>query len=393
MGLKILFVTPYIPSPVRVRPYAFIRELAALGHQITLVCLAQPAWENQYLSEIAPYCQDIHPVYLDRGEPYLNCLASLPTAMPLSVAYCRSRRGRKVVEDLAKSGCYDLVHTEFLRAAPLTAGLNGHPKVFDAVDSLTLTYRRGLSAAYVPPSQRLIALAEWLKMRHFEPRILKQYDRVVVSSPADSRTLEGAGCGQTCLITNGVDASYFSFYEGPRNGETIVFLGKMSYYVNVASVLWFYHQVFPLIRRQRPAARLKIVGRDPVQKILALAADGAVQVTGSVPDVRPHLFEAAVSICPMVAGAGIQNKMLEAMATGTAVVATSLACQALQVESGCEVLIGDSAEEFAAHVLNLLDHEALRHRLAQNARHYVEEQHVWARAAQHLETIYNDLVN
>jgi sugar transferase (PEP-CTERM/EpsH1 system associated) len=386
-------VTPYIPSPVRVRPYAFIRELAARGHQITLICLAQPAWEEQYLPEVASYCQKIHLVHLDRWEPYLNCLASLPTAMPLSVAYCRSRRGRELVEALVRSGRYDLVHTEFMRAAPLTADLNSRPKVFDAVDSLTLTYRRSLSAAYVSPPRRLIALAEWLKVRRFEPKIMHCFDRVVISSPADGRVLEDAGCGQTSVIANGVDTSYFSFSEGPRHEETIVFLGKMSYYPNVASVLWFYHQVFPLIRRQRPAAKLKIVGRNPVPKIMALTADKAVQVTGSVPDVRPYLSEAAVSICPMVTGAGIQNKMLEAMAAGAAAVATSLACQALQVESGRDVLIGDSAEEFASHVLNLLDHKDLRDQLARNARRYVEEYHVWARTAQQLETIYNNLVN
>jgi len=393
MGLNILFVTPYIPSPVRVRSYAFIRELAARGHRITLVCLEQPAWENKYLPEIAPYCQEIHPIYLDQWKSYFNCLASLPTVTPLSVAFCRSSRGRKVIEALLQNGSYDLIHTEFVRAAPLTADLNGHPKVFDAVDSLSLTYRRCLSAPYVSPFQRLLALAEWLKMRRFEPLILHQFDQVLVSSSADGRALQDAGCDQPCLVTNGVDTSYFSFYDGPRHPETIVFLGKMSYYVNVASVLWFYHQVFPLIRRQKPGVRLKIVGRNPVKKILSLTADKAVQVTGSVPDVRPHLCEALVSICPMVTGAGIKIKILEAMAVGTPVVATSLACQALQVEPGSEVLIGDSAEEFAAHVLDLLDNEYMRCRLTQNARHYLEEHHVWARVAEQLEAIYNDLVS
>jgi len=261
------------------------------------------------------------------------------------------------------------------------------------VDCLTLAYRRSLSAAYVSPPRRLVALAEWLKMRRFEPKIVHRFDRVVVSSPADGQALESTGGSRTSLITNGVDTSYFSFHQGSREEQTIVFLGKMSYYVNVASVLWFYHQVFPLIRRVKPAIRLKIVGRSPVGKITALAADEAVEVTGSVPDVRPYLSGATISVCPMVTGAGIQNKMLEAMAVGTPVVATSLACQALQVEPGCEVLVGDSPEEFAAHVLDLLDDGRLRSQLALSARRYVEEYHVWARAAGQLGAIYTDLVH
>jgi glycosyltransferase involved in cell wall biosynthesis len=325
-------------------------------------------------------------------ERYLNCLASLPTGTPLSVAYCRSRQARQLVEELVERGCYDVIHTEFVHATPFIAGLDGRPKVYDAVDSLTLTYRRSLSAAHVPPHRRLVALFEWLKMRRFESRVLRHFDRVVVSSPADREALERAGGNGVTVVPNGVSVRYFAFREEPRDEETIVFLGKMSYYVNVASVLWFYREVFPLIRRQRPRVRLKIVGRDPTPRITALAADDAVEVTGTVPDVRSHLARATVSICPMITGAGIQNKVLEAMAVGTPTVATTIACQALTVESGHDVLIADSAEAFAAGVLELLDDEGLRRQLTSNARRYVEQHHTWEIVGRQLEEIYNDLL-
>jgi sugar transferase (PEP-CTERM/EpsH1 system associated) len=390
-SLRILFVTPYVPSTVRIRPLAFIRELARQGHQVTLACLVQPEWESAFLPEVSPYCQAVYPVYLKRFEPYLHTLASLPTSVPLSVAYCRSNEFNELIRRLIDQGNFDFVHTEFVRAAPATITIKGFPKLFDAVDSLSLAYRRSISAAQVPPKQRLVALVEWLKLHSYEPRILQSFDQVIVSSPADRQSLEKNGA-RVEVIPNGVDIEYFSFYAGPRDEATIVFLGKMSYYVNVASVMWFYRQVLPLIRRHHPEVKFKIVGRSPAPAISALASDPGIEVTGTVPDVRPYLAQARLSICPMVSGAGIQNKMLEAMAVGAPCVATSLACQALQTVPDQEVVVANSAEEFAAAVCELLDHPARRQQLAEQARRYIERCHVWSCIGESLHQTYRSLL-
>lgn len=396
-ALKILFVTPYVPSSVRVRPYAFIRELAKRGHRVTLVCLVQPAWEAQYLSEVQPFCEVIYPIFLSRFESYVRTLTSLPTQTPLSVAFCRSEPLDLLLEHLNRQENFDLIHTEFMRAAPSTLHLNGRPKVYDAVDSLTLAYWRSLSAAHVHLVQRLVALVEWLKMRRYEPSILPHYDRLLVSSPADKEAMlaaprRTAANHNVTVIPNGVDMEQFSYQDGPREPETIVFVGKMSYYVNVASVLWFYRQVLPLIRRQRPNVKLQIVGRNPSSKILALKDDPNVEVTGTVPDVRPYLTRAAVAICPMVTGAGIQNKMLEAMAVGAPCVSTSLACQALQIVPGQEVMVADSAENFAEATLELLGSPGLRGQVAEKGRRYVEKYHAWDQIGDCLNQVYDSLV-
>jgi sugar transferase (PEP-CTERM/EpsH1 system associated) len=389
MSLRILFVTPYVPSSVRIRPLALIRELARRGHQVTLVCLVQPEWEARYLKEVTPYCQAVHPVYLKRLEPYPRLAASLFTPQPLSVAYCDSPSFRRTVESLAQREAFDLVHTEFVRAAPATMGLNGRPKVFDLVDSTALAYRRSIRAAQVPWKQRMVAVIEWSKLRSYERQIVRRYDRALISSPADAGELQSDRPLE--VLPNGVDLTYFAYDTGKRKEAEITFLGKMSYYVNVASVLWFYRQVFPRIRQARPEARLVIVGRDPAQEILALAEDPAVEVTGTVADVRPYLQRATLTICPMVSGAGIQNKMLEAMAVGAPCVATSLACQALQIQPGREALVADSAADFAQSVIALLENAQKRQELAEAGRRYVERCHDWQAIGAKLENVYLSL--
>jgi glycosyltransferase involved in cell wall biosynthesis len=165
----------------------------------------------------------------------------------------------------------------------------------------------------------------------------------------------------------------------------------MSYYVNVASMRWFYKEVLPLVRKEKPEVQLKIVGRNPPTGILRFMKDNQVEVTGNVPDVRPYLAQAAVAICPMVTGSGIQNKLLEAMAAGTPCVVSPIAAQALQARNGEEMLIGENAQKFADCVLKLLRDRSLGEKLSYQARQYVERSHNWQAVGGGLDTIYQGL--
>ena len=389
--MRILFVSPYVPSSVRIRPFAFIRELARLGHQVTLACLVQPAWEEEYLDEICPYIDELHTITPGRIAPALRTLASLPTRTPLSVAYCYSPEFERLVEHLVQKNSYDLLHTEFIRSVPATAHLTGLPKVYDAVDSLALAYRRSLSAANVSTMQRLVALLETFKMPSYEIAALQHYDRVLVSSPVDRDVLGKHSAEHVTVIQNGVELDYFAFQKNHKQPYTIAFLGKMSYYVNVASVLWFYRQVFPIIRAEIPQARFKIVGRSPAKAIQKLAVDPSVEVTGTVADIRPHLRQATIAIGPMTSGSGIQNKLLEAMALGTPCVATSFAAQALGAKPGQEILVADEPQAFAQAVISLLQNPAQAEAIAFQARQYVEREHNWNAIGRQIDSIYHSL--
>jgi glycosyltransferase involved in cell wall biosynthesis len=136
--------------------------------------------------------------------------------------------------------------------------------------------------------------------------------------------------------------------------------------------------------------RLTIVGEAPpaFARRAARRRPARLEVAGRVPDVRPYLARAAVAVCPMPYAAGIQNKVLEAMATETAVVADPPACAALAVDSGREVLIARAPEEFADAILRLLADGALRRRIARAGRAYVERHHRWDESVSRLEAVY-----
>ena len=161
-------------------------------------------------------------------------------------------------------------------------------------------------------------------------------------------------------VENGVDADYFDaslvlpnpfLDDKPR----IVFIGAMNYLPNVDAVSWFVHSALPEIRRHHPDAEFWIVGSNPVARVQHLARQSGVHVTGTVSDVRPFLAHASCAVAPLRIARGVQNKVLEAMAMGSVVVATREACEGLTAVSGRDLLMADGAIDLAAHVSRVLN--------------------------------------
>jgi glycosyltransferase involved in cell wall biosynthesis len=152
-----------------------------------------------------------------------------------------------------------------------------------------------------------------------------------------------------------VDVASFRAEDPPAGTPTVVFCGVMNYAPNEAGALWLGRHVWPLVTRQRPDARLVIVGASPTAAVSALArADGGITVTGSVPDVRPYLWQGAVSVAPLMTARGTQNKVLEAVAAGLPCVVTPAVAAGLPAEVAPAVRVADGAEGFADAVLGLL---------------------------------------
>jgi len=391
--MRILYITPYVPSLIRVRPYNLIKYLSRRRHLVTVLSLQSTEQEEKDARELQNCCHLVETVKLTKQQSLLNCFKALPTMTPLRAAYCHSLAMQRLIGRVLKEEQFDIVHVEHLRGAHFGTALAGVPKVYDSVDCISLLFEKALHSA---PSlaSRFIARLELGRMRRYEGRLISQYDKVLVTSPQDKEALlelDGRSHEQDqekriVVLPNGVDLEYFAFANGDRAPETLLFSGKMSYHANVAAASHLAQEVMPLI--WAPGVKLEIAGENPPQAICALAKDERVRVTGFVPDLRPYLARATLSVSPMRYSVGMQNKVLEAMATGTPVVASSQACSALKVRDGTHLLVADDPAAFAEQVLRLLDDVALRREIAINGRNYVEERHDWRTIAHNLENIY-----
>jgi glycosyltransferase involved in cell wall biosynthesis len=190
-------------------------------------------------------------------------------------------------------------------------------------------------------------------------------------------------------VPNGVDLNYFHpNFEVQREAETIVFSGKMSYHANISMAKHLVSEIMPRIWQTHPAARLYIVGKDPGSEFKEFQRNPLITVTGTVDDIRPFLWRATVSVVPLLYGAGIQNKILEAMATHTPVVTTTRALSALHAQAGKDLLVADDPDAFAQAVLSLIQDRGFQCEIADAGLSYVRTYHSWAAMATRVVDIY-----
>jgi glycosyltransferase involved in cell wall biosynthesis len=209
----------------------------------------------------------------------------------------------------------------------------------------------------------------------------------VVSTPRDRAAL--AGLAGVHVVPNGVDLDAFPPGRGPREDGLVVFPGNLGYFPNVHGAAWLVREVWPRVRGAAPAARLRLVGARPARRLRRLlrAADG-VAVAGPVDDLGAHLRAAGVAVAPIFAGSGQPLKVLEAMASGTPVVATPGAVAGLEDGDREHLLVAGDAGAFAAAIVRLLADPGGARRLAAVALDRVRARHTWARSAEGLEAVY-----
>jgi len=222
---------------------------------------------------------------------------------------------------------------------------------------------------------------EALYLSAYERSIARTFDRLFVVSEQERRHFpDGASPDKLLALSNGVDLEFFTpaYVPAERIDATfLVFTGVMDYWPNVQGVTWFVQRILPRIQLSVPDAQLYIVGSKPTADVQKLARSKGVTVTGYVNDTRHYLAAASVCVVPLRIARGIQNKVLEAMAMGKAVVTTAEAFEGLRAEAGEDIMVASDEEEFAAAVVGLLCDSDRARRMGARARVCVERNYGW----------------
>jgi len=402
--MRILFVTPYVPSRLRPRPLHLIQGLAAAGDEVHLLAVATEETPRADVAALADSCGSVRIIRIPRWRSLANSARGLATRAPLQAWYCRSPQLESELRAALAARSFDIVHFEHVRTAFAALHTNGIAAVFDAVDCISLLHEDTLRHGRALGS-RVTARVELRRTQNFERRLVEHFRCVFVASERDRRRLlevarPDAGAddelpARVRLLTSGVDGEYFRPSAPPRSQPPqIVFVGRLGYHANRAAVGHLLREIMPRVWKHEPRARLTIVGADapPALQRSAQASGDRVVVTGYVDDIRPYLNEASVAVAPLPYSVGIQNKVLEAMAMGIPVVASPAAVAALQAVPGQDLVVADGDEEFAAQIAQLCADERRRKEIGAAGRRYVERHHSWTEATKLLQAAYRDRI-
>lgn len=380
--MKILWVNPNFLHPTtkggQIRTLEIVKRLHT-RHEIHYAAFEDPS-QPEGLGRAGEYCTRAYPFQHHvppRNSPRfaLQVIGGLVSSLPVAVSRWVSPELRRFVGRQLRDGGFDRAVCDFLAPAPHFEDLSRAVLFQHNVE--TMIWRRHADTAE-GWARRAYFRLQAERMFAFEKQACLASGSIIAVSAKDAETMRGLfGVQRVHHTPTGVDTAYFAPQPAPPAAD-LVFVGSMDWMPNIDGVTWFHADILPLLRKQFPECSLAVAGRAPGAAIQALGkTDTRIRVTGTVPDIRPWLWGARISIVPLRVGGGTRLKIYEAMAAGVPVVSTSIGAEGLDYTDGEDILIADSPEAFAGACARLLSDPALAARIAANARHLVASRFSW----------------
>jgi glycosyltransferase involved in cell wall biosynthesis len=283
------------------------------------------------------------------------------------------------LKTLISTNNYHLVFTDSIYMDVYSSQVVHPNKIISLHDSLSLLYKSFSANTSNILSKIYFEFCAYVYKKK-EMQVLYSYSKSIFVSCKDEKYLRGKNesISNTCSIPNGVNAALINrkdFLNAEPN--TIVFSGIMDYKPNADAAIYFAREIFPLILEQNNKTKFFIVGKNPTDAVKSLANKNIV-VTGWVDDVSEYITKGVVYVSPLVSGAGLKNKILEAMALRRAIVATSISIDGLKVADRVHLYVADSPDIFAKRVIELLNSEEQRNAFIAKAFNLIQNHYTWS---------------
>lgn len=392
--MDVLLISRCPPFPLyfgdRLIPYHLARQLSQRRHYIDLIAFYTDPADIQHIPRYERYFRHIQLI----PEPVRGPLKYLERLtgnhfFPTSASEAWSPEMWEAMRKRIRAGNYDAIHLfGGVQVYEYRELVTQWSNVIVPYESYSLYLQNAIKRGRTGNIAQRIQIAV---ARRYERRMFRGYDRVVVLAEEDAQALRALQPDLPLrVIPNGVDTDYFVPSGHEPDEPTLLFIGNYEYAPNVDAALRLARRIFPAVKRRVPKARLIIVGNAPPAELRAMAGS-SIEVTGRVPDVRPYLEQALVFVSALRMGAGIKNKVLEAMAMQKAIVATRLSCDGIALEHEKHVLLAETSDEITKAIIRLMKDAALRQQIARASRELIEQHYTWMRVADQYEELYREI--
>ncbi len=378
--LNILFLTARFPFPLvggdRVKPHYLLKYLSK-NHNVTLVSFHQGNnLEEENIKVIENMGIEVHIIKLNPLKAARNIILKNLFSMPLEIGYYYQPEFKNKVEQLFNAKKFDLCFAFFMRTAEYIKNKQ-IPKVLIAEDCRVLYQKRSYQESK-NLLQKAVRFWEYKMLGKYEKNIVNYFDFNTFVTELDIASMKKHNQkANYFLLTNGTNINHFK----PNNSDIskragILFSGKLDIWANEIMLQRIIDRIFPLVQSVFADTHLNIVGANPKSNIKELSIP-KINLNFNVPDMLPFLHEARVFLHPHTGATGIQNKVLEAMASGCPVVTTPTGIQGIDAVHNVHCLIGESDEELAKHTIELLRNDDLADKIRRDARQLIANTHSW----------------
>ncbi|GAB4534101.1 MAG: glycosyltransferase family 4 protein [Anaerolineae bacterium] len=400
--MRVLVLTNFVPYPpnagAKIRVSNQMKYISR-EHHVTLMCPVRPnsgqAEDAQKL--VGEYCTEVIPVPWQKRSrikfiPHL--LRYVRAGDPIGWLMYYHQELVDALRHTTATQHFDVVSIHFSNMAPYIDAIapNRECQTIFALHNVPYLQWRRMMLDERNIRQKLILFRDWLFMKRATLKYIRRYDKTTVVSELDrSILLKDAPGAKVVAVPTGMDTDALRPFGKPPGFRDLMLVGSMNYRPNVGAALYLGQEIFPLIKRRIPDARLFIVGANVPRDVRRLGEQvEGVNVTGYVDSVLPYYERCCLTLVPLRSGSGIRVKILESMSLGRPVVSTSLGCEGLQVTHDQDILIADTASDFAEQTIRLMTQPELWQRIADNGRRLIEEVYDWRVTGQRLVRAFED---
>lgn len=392
--MKILFLTSRLPYPPnrgdRLRAYNFIKSIQR-RHEIHLISFISRKVELTHIPILSQYCADIQILEKKPIHSTISVFFNLWRREPLQSLYYRSSKMQSLIESKLASGKFDAIYIHLFRMAQFVRDHKDLYRILDLTDVISGELFRSLP--YRNFFWKLLYAIEAKRINKYEKKLTDSIEEIWLISTADLEILSSLSPKANIkLISNGVDEDKFHVIKVKKIPYRIIFTGHMSVYHNIDAALYFASEVFPAIQKTFPGSTFVIAGAEPSQAVVDLQKLENIQVLGYVEDLNKELNSSHVFVAPLRFAAGVQNKVLEAMAAGIPVIATGIVNEGLNAEIGKEILLADSPDEFITQVSKLFRDNLLCNQIGLGGLNFVRKKYSWDIALNRINQIEKNLL-
>jgi sugar transferase (PEP-CTERM/EpsH1 system associated) len=386
LRMKILFLLSRVPYALdkgdKLRAFYQLKALAQ-NHEVILFALSDepvPAGAEAFLRTI---CSDVLIFPLSRVQIVQNILQGILRGLPIQASYFYNHLAQQALDAFIQKHQPEHLYCQLVRMAEYTRRYPDIPKILDYMDALSKAMeRRGQLVSFI---QKPFFAFESKRLQHYETEVLDWFNYQTIISEQDRQYLQHPQKYNVHIVPNGVDAVHF--YPVPHERpHQILFVGNLHYPPNIAAARFLVKQIMPRVWAHNPAVQVLLAGRQPTAAITALASE-KVRVLADLPDIREAYACSQLFVAPLFYGTGMQNKILEAMAMGLPCLTTHLVNNAIRGIKNRQVMLAESAPEFARHILHLLHSPQEADRLGQEGRRLVQKQYDWESLTNRLEAL------